>query len=65
MFSYIKDYEDSSIKGTKHLDDDPDPFAKPSAVASHPLMAYRLIKRFASEIDALGKEIGRDHELGA
>jgi hypothetical protein len=50
------------MKGTKHLDGDKDPLAKASAVASHPLMAYRLIKRFASEIEALGRDFARDIE---
>jgi len=36
--------------------------AKASAIASHPLMSYRLIRRFASEIDALGKDLAMNFE---
>jgi len=40
----------------------PESMEKASVIAQHPLMSYRLIRRFASEIDALGKDLGMDVE---
>lgn len=49
LFRYLKDYEDSTLKGTRHLPENTDPWQKAAEATFHPLMAYRMVRRFSHE----------------
>jgi len=59
---YLKDYEDSSIKGTAHMPEDVDPWQRATQVAAHPITAYRMVRRFATEFDAIGSHVSQQLE---
>lgn len=61
----MKDYEDSSLRGTRRIENTKQqPDAKASTVASHPIMAYRVVRRFSNEMKALEREFERNYEKG-
>ncbi|KAJ6641485.1 Prolyl 4-hydroxylase subunit alpha-2 [Pseudolycoriella hygida] len=47
--AYLKDYEDSTLKGTTHLPENSDPWQKAAEATIHPLIAYRMVRRFSKE----------------
>jgi len=61
---YLRDYEDSVLKGTDTLPKDADPWQKAVHTASHPIMAYRMVRRFAQDFYELGTHVNMDLETG-
>lgn len=49
FFRYLKDYEDSTLKGTSHLPENTDPWQRAAEATFHPLIAYRMVRRFSHE----------------
>lgn len=62
FFRYLQDYEESAIKGTSHIPEDADPWQKATQIAAHPITAYRMIRRFATEFDAIGGHVSQQLE---
>ncbi|XP_037036079.1 prolyl 4-hydroxylase subunit alpha-2-like isoform X1 [Bradysia coprophila] len=50
--AYLKDYEDSTLKGTNHLPKNADPWQRAGEATTHPLMAYRMVRRFSKEFQS-------------
>ncbi|ODM91854.1 Lovastatin diketide synthase LovF [Orchesella cincta] len=61
---YMKDYEDSSIKATAHLPVDATEWEMATEIASHPIAAYRMVRRFATDFYAIGTHVNKKLELG-
>jgi hypothetical protein len=60
--NYLKDYEDSTVKGTEHLGPDADLWKKASQVSSNPIMSYRMVRRFVNEFDNFGAHVNQRME---
>jgi hypothetical protein len=58
VHSWITDYTESSIKGTAHLPTkDIHQWSKAETVAAHPLMTYRMIRRFSHSMKHIVRNI--------
>jgi hypothetical protein len=55
----MKDYEESSIKGTDHLPPEADSWQKATQISSNPLLSYRMIRRFSNEFDVFGAHLNQ------
>jgi len=55
---YMKDYEDSTVKGTAHLQD-LDSWQQAAQVSANPLLSYRMIRRFSNEFDVFGAHVNQ------
>ncbi|ODN03759.1 Prolyl 4-hydroxylase subunit alpha-2 [Orchesella cincta] len=62
IHAYLQDYEDSSIRGTAHMPEDVDPWQRATQIAAHPITAYRMVRRFATEFDAIGSHVSQQLE---
>lgn len=58
----MHDYEDSSLKLTAHLPKDACPVLKATEIAAHPIAAYRMIRRFATEFHSIREHISQNLE---
>ncbi len=44
------------------MPEDADPWQKATQIAAHPITAYRMIRRFATEFDAVGGHVSQQLE---